>query len=451
MIRNLLLTAAVTIAGLGAVSAQGASKQAVEDYAPAPMPPGFQVIATELDGPVFADSRGRTLYKWPKKALRSGEDAGDSENKPTCDNRVYRTNAGLMTPYPGGFELPEVETRPSCADAWPPVLADEGARPVGKWTIVSRPDGLKQWAYDKWPLYTSALDKRPGDVLGGSTLFDFAEAGALRYPVAPDPNIPSQFRIHSTMAGRLVTVKDGWSVYASADDRRHKSNCADACLQTWEPILAAAYARAVGEWTTFERAAGVRQWAFRGMPVYRYRNDSKLHAQDGGDVPGWRNVYTQAAPDPPKDLSLKVTSIGLVLGDKAGRTIYRYICTDDAYDQLACDHPDTPQAYRFTVCGGGSPERCVKAFPYVLAPAGAKSANRTWSTMYIDPETGRRTANGQAGALHVWTFRDRPVYTFADDKKPHDLNAHSWGEFNGTRNGFKAAVYRDMFSNRDID
>lgn len=424
-----------------------------EEYITEPMPPGFQVVATELEGPVFADAQGRTLYKWPKKPLRNG-DAGEVEEKPACANEPSRENAGLMSPYPPGLELPEVDTRPACTMVWPPVLAAASAKPVGKWTIVDRPDGRKQWAYDKWSLYTSVLDKQAGDVLGGSAMFIRSETGASRIPVGPKPNLPPQFKTHTTMTGRLVSLADGWSVYTFDGDSRNKSNCYDACLNGWAPILAADYARPLKDWTFIERAPGVKQWAFRGKPVYRHLTDSKTRSQDGSDTPRWRNVYTQRAPEPPKGFTMKDTMIGVVLGDPQGRTIYRYDCTDDAVDQLACDYPDAPQVYRFAICGAGDPDRCNKTFPYVLAPVGARTGNSVWSAMYIDPKTGRKTTANQAGALYVWAFRDRPIFTFAGskgygDKKPSDINAQSWGEFNGHRNGFQAMVYRDIFSDRD--
>ena len=171
-------------------------------------------------------------------------------------------------------------------------------------------------------------------------------------------------------------------------------------------------------------------------------------------MPGWHNIYTQMAPLPPKEFVMKDTSFGVVLGDSRSRTVYKYVCTDDAIDQLACDHPDAPQAYRFTVCGGGDPDRCVKAFPYVRARPGEQSGNRTWTTMYINPKTGKQTTESQSGALNVWAFRGRPVYTFDGigtygDKKPEDTLANSWGEFEGSRNGFKALAYRDAYAYRD--
>jgi hypothetical protein len=126
-------------------------------------------------------------------------------------------------------------------------------------------------------------------------------------------------------------------------------------------------------------------------------------------------------------------------------TIYVYNCNDDAVDQLACNHPDTPQEYRLAICGRGDPEFCLKNFPYVTAPMGTKSNSHTWSTMDIDPQTGKKVARNAPGALHVWAYRDRPIYHCARDKKPGDIECDTWGEFNGARNGYKAFWLRDDF------
>jgi predicted lipoprotein with Yx(FWY)xxD motif len=141
------------------------------------------------------------------------------------------------------------------------------------------------------------------------------------------------------------------------------------------------------------------------------------------------------------------TTIGEVLADARGMTIYRYGCGDDAADQLACDHPSQTQAYRLAMCGGGDPERCLRTFPYVIAPKGARSESRAWTIMSIDPMTGRRSEMGKPGAVQVWAYRDRPVYTYSGDRQPGDTHADSHGEMRGQRNGYKAFWLRDDFYN----
>jgi predicted lipoprotein with Yx(FWY)xxD motif len=53
-----------------------------------------------------------------------------------------------------------------CAQLWPPVAAQASDAAGGDWTVVTRDDGSKQWAYKGWPLYTFSKDAKPGDTSG---------------------------------------------------------------------------------------------------------------------------------------------------------------------------------------------------------------------------------------------------------------------------------------------
>jgi predicted lipoprotein with Yx(FWY)xxD motif len=438
-------------AALWVSSAALAAGGPTEAYVHVPMPPQFQVVATELDGPVFADARGHTLYKWPFKQMRVG-DTGDPLDASTCTNVKTTVNSGYMSPYPPGLILPDLDARLSCLQAWPPVLAPAGAKAVGKWTIISREDGRRQWAYDGHALYTSILDRRPGDVLGGDTLRlggDNGDDPAKRVPIQPPPDIPSGFSVSTARLGRLLETDAHFSVYMSDRDGPDRSNCDAVCTKIWIPMLAAQSAHPHGEWSVFERSPGVLQWAFRKHPLYRYALDGDAGSYQGSDVPGWHNVFTQRAPAPPAGFTVQNTTSGQVLADSHGKTIYIYSCGDDALDQLGCDPPTQTQAYRLAMCGGGDSERCVKTFPYVLAARGAKSSSHAWSVISIDPNTGRFAAPGQRDALSVWAYRDRPVYTYAGDRRPGDTYADGIGEFQGEREGFKAFWLRDDFNRRD--
>jgi predicted lipoprotein with Yx(FWY)xxD motif len=46
----------------------------------------------------------------------------------------------------------------NCATAWPPLAAAADAKDDGDWTVVTRDDGSKMWAYKGKPLYTFARD-----------------------------------------------------------------------------------------------------------------------------------------------------------------------------------------------------------------------------------------------------------------------------------------------------
>ncbi|MEP6549144.1 MAG: hypothetical protein ABJD53_16925 [Gammaproteobacteria bacterium] len=430
-----------------AAPSMAAGSRETEAYVRVPMPPHFRVESTELDGPVFADEKGHTLYSWPFKSLRVGN-TGDIKGESNCTDTKSTTNAGYMSPYPGGFTLPDLDQRPSCTQAWPPVLAAEKAKPLGKWTVITRKDGKKQWAYDGFPLYTSILDKRPGDVLGGDSYEHRGDDPAVRMPVQPPADLPPGFNVATDRVGRMLLDGRKFSIYASDADGSDKSNCDTVCAKTWTPMLAPESARPHGDWSIFERSLGVRQWAFRKQPLYRSALDRVSHSLEGSDEPGWHNVYTQLAPQPPASFTVQNTPAGTVVGDAEGKAIYMYFCGDDAVDQLGCDHPSETQVYRLAMCGAGDPERCLQTFPYVLAGNDAKSTSRAWSILEIDPKTGRTATPGQLGALRVWAYRDRPVYIYAGDKRPGDINADGLGEFRGEREGFKAYWIRDDFNQR---
>jgi predicted lipoprotein with Yx(FWY)xxD motif len=416
----------------------------VEAYVSVPMPPGFRVESSELDGPVFADARGRTLYVWPFKRMRAGY-SGEQKGKPACYGEVLKETAGLMSPYPAGVVLPDLDKRPSCTDLWPPALATANDKPIGKWTIVDRKDGTKQWAYDEQPVYTSSRDQTPGDVVGGNSRRGGGDAPAGRQPIGPPSKVPPGFAVKTTPAGRLLTTSKSFSVYAYDEDTAGKSMCDGSCAQTWLPLIAPETAQPQGEWSTIERSAGVRQWVFRNKPLYTYAVDPRPMSLEGSDVPGWHNVYTRVAPPPPAGFTVQDTIAGQVIADARGMTVYLYNCGDDSQDQLSCNHPDDTQAYRLAMCGGGNAAQCLKNWPYVLAAKGASGTGRTWSVLRIDPNTGHRAAPDQADALTVWAYRDRPIYTYAGDRAPGDVNGDAIGEWRGQRNGLKAIWLRDDF------
>jgi predicted lipoprotein with Yx(FWY)xxD motif len=431
------LAAALLFAGAAAAGP-------AEPYVSEPMPPGFRVEMSELDGPVFADRRGRTLYRWPYRTMRNGV-TGDGKGESNCSDVPSSESAGLMSPYPGGLLLPERDRRPSCQQLWPPALATKRDRPVGNWTLIERPDGRRQWAYDGSALYTSVRDRHPGDVLGGDSYPRDGDAPAVREPIQPRPDVPPGLSVSTTLRGRLLHTARGFSVYAFDRDRPERSACDVACEKIFVPVQAPAAARPHGEWSIFTRAGGERQWMFRGRPLYLHAEDTRVRSLTGSDVPGWRNVYTQETAPPPAEFTVQDTPSGQVLADARGRTIYRYTCGDDAPDQLSCEHPADTQVYRLAMCGGGSAERCARNFPYVQASPGARSAGRLWSVVEIDPATGHFATGGMQGALRVWAYRERPVYTFAGDEQPGEVNADGLGEFLADREGFRAFWWRDEF------
>ncbi|MFK7863275.1 MAG: hypothetical protein AB8B95_03510 [Pseudohongiellaceae bacterium] len=438
-----LVAALVSMAAFAADSSNPAEVGS-EAYREIPSPPSFRIEATAIEGPVFANASGKTLYKWPQHRLRNGY-SGEAPSTPECYDEVLTVTAGLMSPYPPGIKLPEIDLRPSCTDLWIPELAENGAEKIGKWSVVERRDGTQQWAFDEQPLYTSVRDSLPGDVLGGTSRRFGGDSPAKRVPIKPPPLLPPGFAIASTSIGRMLATSKNQSVYSYVNDTANASTCFEECLSVWNPVLAPALTRPQGEWSVLERSPGVRQWVFRGKPLYTYQLDQGSWSQEGSDREGWQNVFTQLAPRPPASFTQQETLQGYVLADNAGRTIYRYNCGEDSADQLSCEHPDDTQVYRLAMCGGGDPQKCLNFWPYVMADATEKSPNRLWTIVTVDPNTGRFAPETQENSIRVWAYRDRPVYLYAGDKKPGDVNGGGTGEWRGQRNGIRAFWLRDDY------
>jgi len=53
-----------------------------------------------------------------------------------------------------------------CTMNWPPLTANAGDSASGDWSIITRDDGGRQWAYRGKPLYLWVKDQKPGDKTG---------------------------------------------------------------------------------------------------------------------------------------------------------------------------------------------------------------------------------------------------------------------------------------------
>ena len=74
--------------------------------------------------------------------------------------------------------------------------------------------------------------------------------------------------------GMFVTAK-GMTLYTFDKDTAGKSVCNGGCATNWPPLLVSDEARAMGPWTVVVRDDGLKQWAYKGKPVYGWIKDQK--------------------------------------------------------------------------------------------------------------------------------------------------------------------------------
>ncbi|WP_077919303.1 hypothetical protein [Spirosoma sp. 209] len=146
----------------------------------------------------------------------------------------------------------------------------------------------------------------------------------------------------STTLGNVLAGEGGKTLYFFANDADGKANCTGNCLTNWPIFYKEAPAIATGlnpaDFTTITRADGTKQTAFRGWPLYYYKNDTKAGDVNGENV---GNVWQVAKPTYTVLLASRQLvgldgknytfdqkeGIGnsLYLTDNTGRTLYAFV------------------------------------------------------------------------------------------------------------------------------
>ncbi|MEU2853397.1 SCO0930 family lipoprotein [Streptomyces syringium] len=275
--------------GSGGYGSGGASGSAAADK----NAPAKQLAVREAPGigPVVADGKGLTLYRFDK----------DTAKPPAsrCDG--------------------------DCAKAWPPVPADDASATAGldaELGEVKRADGTMQLTLAGWPVYRYAKDAAPGDTKGqgvGGTWSAFApdgkkagaaggdegkdgkdgkdgkggqkeeeqEGGKEKQPEEEEPAADGVLVKDNPTLGKILVDGQGRTLYRFNKDSAWpmKFACNDACLDTWKPAkpVEKSAVRGVPEKliTTVTRPDGTKQLAVDCWPVYWFTGDKKA-----GDITG---------------------------------------------------------------------------------------------------------------------------------------------------------------------
>ena len=94
-------------------------------------------------------------------------------------------------------------------------------------------------------------------------------------------------------AGMFLTNMDGMALYTFDKDAAGVSNCAGECVAIW-PILAATEGdMAEGDYAVIDRADGMKQWTYKGMPLYTFVKDAAAGDMMGDGV---KDVWHLARP-----------------------------------------------------------------------------------------------------------------------------------------------------------
>ncbi len=230
---------------------------------------------------------------------------------------------------------------------------------------------------------------------------------------------PSNIRLQETEMGVVYADSRGMTLYTDRNDPKdfvpactEKSNESRGeatephpdhpvanppnCLTKHLPVDVGD-GKPVGAWTVFERSPGVKQWAYRGHPVYTSVKDIAPGQSWNSLEPGLRQYrkrwLTVFAPlDLPPDIILQTVGAARVFATYSNHTLYTL--TQDRPGKSTCE------------------DACVKKWQPFLG--GEMSQPR-----------GEWTLATRADKTRQWVFRGKPLYTFAGDRKNGDVKGNN--------------------------
>ncbi len=240
----------------------------------------------------------------------------------------------------------------------------------------------------------------------------------------PQVSAPGAFGA-SSVGDVFVTNADGLTLYTFENDRNDDdgdgsgdSDCNGGCLDNWPPLLADAASVEDGLFTIITRDDGTSlQWAFKGLPLYRFAGDSA-----GGDVngEGVGGVWYVARPDPFGRADVDDTAKGTIavgsgnvadvdgtggLGngrrDRSGFRLYTFENNRNDTDGDGAGDSD---------CNGN----CAEVWPPLFAEAGATESG---AYTIIDRDDGTRQ----------WALNGLPLYFYAPDQAAGETRGEGAG------------------------
>jgi len=87
----------------------------------------------------------------------------------------------------------------------------------------------------------------------------------------------------------VLTDTAGMTLYVHDGDGPLRSNCTGDCARAWPPLPAESNAKPWADYAPFGRPDGLKQWAYKGRPLYRHARDQAAGDRTGdGAGNAWR-------------------------------------------------------------------------------------------------------------------------------------------------------------------
>lgn len=337
--------------------------------------------------------------------------AGGGPRRGGARGFTYADAAGMsLYTYDKDTEKGKSACYDACAKLWPAAVAPKGAKAMGEWSIITRTDGTKQWAHNGKPLYTSARDKTVGQ--NGGDGADGAWRN-LKFDPAKSVNLPYGLGVAETEVANGYTLVDSrrLTIYAfDGDVAKAKTACATStCPDHWIPVAAGMLANPKGDFTLIARADGVKQWAYKGKPLFTYGGDHAVGDANGVGLDKRYQIAMLVRHFMPASVSFRQDiARGPIVTTAEGMTLYR---RDTSYHQpdghgLPGSTPGNPSVGR-AMGVKSCRDECLKTWRPFWAPDNAVSQG--FFDVVERPEGGKQ-----------WAYKGFALYTYPGDKKPGD-------------------------------
>jgi len=237
-------------------------------------------------------------------------------------------------------------------------------------------------------------------------------------------------------SGSLIIAESGLSLYTFDNDSIDSSTCigtpddTESCAGKWPPLLAGDGAVANDLMTIIARDTGDNQWAYKGLPLYQWFEDTAQGDINGDGIGGvWHlarpmplssevidGVATYVGNETVASVTDNAGVLEAIRVNKEGFTLYTF--DNDPIDDTACA------------------DSCINAWPPLLAGAGA---------MAMPPLSIITTSNG----YEQWTYKGKPLYFFVNDAAAGDVKGDEVGNVWHTATK-KPAIQRTTTNGRSL-
>jgi len=100
-------------------------------------------------------------------------------------------------------------------------------------------------------------------------------------------------KIGNTSKGKALVNDKGMTLYVFDKDAPGKSACNGTCADNWPALLAFDTDKGSGNWSIVVRDDGKKMWAYKGRPLYVWKNDKAPGDTDGdGKLNGAWHIAT---------------------------------------------------------------------------------------------------------------------------------------------------------------